>query len=31
MGIDEDNASSIIKDCYDILMESIRANAIKGL
>ncbi len=26
MGIDEDNANSIIKDCYDILMELIRAK-----
>src|SRR3989338_1293485 len=26
MGIDEDNANSIIKDCYDILMEIIRAK-----
>ena len=26
MGIDEDNANSIIKDCYDIIMELIRAN-----
>jgi len=26
MGIDEDNANSIIKDCYDIIMEMIRAN-----
>jgi len=25
MGIDEDNVNSIIKDCYDILMELIRA------
>ncbi len=25
MGIEEDNANSIIKDCYDILMELIRA------
>lgn len=26
MGIDEDNANSIIKDCYDIIMELIRAK-----
>lgn len=26
MGIDEDNANSIVKDCYDILMELIRAK-----
>ncbi|MBU2496947.1 MAG: hypothetical protein KJ767_02730 [Nanoarchaeota archaeon] len=26
MGIDEDNVNSIIKDCYDILMELIRAS-----
>lgn len=26
MGIDEDNTNSIIKDCYDILMELIRAK-----
>ena len=26
MGIDEDNSNSIVKDCYDILMELIRAN-----
>ena len=26
MGIDEDNANSIIKDCYDIVMELIRAK-----
>ena len=26
MGIDEDNANSIIKDCYDIMMELIRAK-----
>lgn len=26
MGIDEDNANSIVKDCYDIIMELIRAK-----
>ena len=26
MGIDVDNANSIVKDCYDIIMEIIRAN-----
>jgi len=26
IGIDEDNANSIIKDCYDVLMELIRAR-----
>ncbi|MBI2151771.1 hypothetical protein HYU21_03550 [Candidatus Woesearchaeota archaeon] len=26
MGVDEDNANSIIKDCYDIIMELIRAK-----
>lgn len=26
MGIDDDNTNSIIKDCYDILMEALRAN-----
>lgn len=26
IGIDEDNANSIIKDCYDIIMELIRAK-----
>lgn len=26
MGIDEDNANSIIKDCYDIIMELTRAK-----
>lgn len=26
MGIDDDNANSIVKDCYDIIMEMIRAN-----
>ena len=26
MNIDEDNANSIIKDCYDIIMELIRAK-----
>jgi len=26
MGIDEDNANSIAKDCYDIIMELIRAK-----
>ncbi|MEK6938612.1 MAG: hypothetical protein AABX04_06210 [Nanoarchaeota archaeon] len=26
MGIDEDNANSIIKDCYDMIMELIRAK-----
>ena len=26
IGIDEDNANSIVKDCYDILMELIRAK-----
>ena len=26
MGIDEDNANSIVKDCYDVLMELIRAR-----
>ena len=26
MGVDEDNANSIVKDCYDIMMELIRAN-----
>ena len=26
MGIDEDNANSIVKDCYDIIMERIRAK-----
>lgn len=26
MGIDEDNANSLIKDCYDIIMELIRAK-----
>ena len=26
MGIDEDNVNSIVKDCYDILMEIIRAK-----
>lgn len=26
MGIDEDNANSIVKDCYDILMELVRSN-----
>jgi hypothetical protein len=26
MGFDEDNANSIIKDCYDIIMELIRAK-----
>lgn len=26
MGIDEDNAHSIIKDCYDIILELIRAK-----
>ena len=28
MGIDEDNTNSIIKDCYDVLMELIRAKMI---
>ena len=26
MGIDEDNANSIVKDCYDIIMEMTRAK-----
>lgn len=26
IGIDEDNANSIVKDCYDIIMEVIRAK-----
>lgn len=26
MGIDEDNANSIVKDCYDIIIELIRAK-----
>ena len=26
MGIDDDNANSIVKDCYDIIMELIRAK-----
>jgi hypothetical protein len=26
MGIDEDSANSIVKDCYDVLMELIRAR-----
>lgn len=26
MGIDEDNANSVVKDCYDIIMELIRAK-----
>lgn len=26
MGIDDDNANSIVKDCYDIVMEVIRAK-----
>lgn len=26
LGIDEDNANSILKDCYDIMMELIRAK-----
>ena len=26
MGIDEDNANSIVKDCYDLIMELIRAK-----
>src|SRR3989338_7524932 len=26
MGIDEDSANSIVKDCYDIIMELIRAK-----
>ncbi len=26
MGIDEDNANSIVKDCYDIIMELVRAK-----
>ena len=28
MGIDEDNANSIVKDCYDIIMEIARAKLI---
>ena len=30
MGIDNKNANSIIKDCYDILMELIRAKMLLG-
>jgi|SRR3989338_4906723 len=26
MGIDEDNANSIVKDCYDVVMELVRAR-----
>ncbi len=26
MGVDEDNANSIVKDCYDVIMELIRAK-----
>ena len=26
LGVDEDNANSIVKDCYDVLMELIRAR-----
>ncbi len=28
LGIDENNANSIVKDCYDIIMEKIRARLI---